>query len=870
MGSGIFLFCLLAPALGYGMTGKIAGTVVDQTSRDPLPGVTVRVSGIELVAVTGPKGEYFILNIPIGTYDVEARMIGYLPVQIARISVSTDLTTRADFTLQTTVIDVKDPVEVSGARPMIRPDLTASSEALTAREIVSLPVTDISELIMMQTGVVRDAEGGLHVRGGRSDEIAYYVDGASSQDPLLGGLGSHIQLDTIEELVVNRGGFDAQYGEAMSGVVNIVTRDGGEKLAGRLRGMALLQPQYGVETGRYDRRMFGRGGRIEGGLSGALPKTKNRLTFLVSAQRMVDGLHLPHHERILTTTAANLVYKPTPTLKFKLSGHYARRRQELYDHRDERGLSYDFNLNGLPERRDHSYAINLSISQALSPSTFYTARLYRYTTHSKLAPSVLFDRHWRSWPGYEEDGGGRYTGFIYETNLQHSGRYENLPFTTGDDYVPLFRKAGTTYYGVRFDINTQIGFRNQIRAGLETHWYRLKWDEKSFLQPVPQGQDYAANPVEGSLYLQDKTELGRFILNNGIRVDYFDTGQRFFVNLPTGQTEIRNSPTKIRISPRLGFSYQLTTRALARFSYGYFYQPPEFRLAYENLLNEAVGTAPVGNPNLDPQKTVAFETGLEYAFGDHWRATATWSSKRITHLTATTQVRYPGGSYTLFTNADFGSVQSLEFSLKRHVSRMISGVLNYAYSSASGSASETYKSRSALKPTAKATVSGSDDLAFPLSFDQRHTLTAMLTFTTPENWKAGFIGRTLQHTGLTLVGHYGSGLPFTPTNAVGEAIDPTPNSRRLPARINIDTHLVRRFRHGRTSYAFILEVRNLFNRRNIIDVYPNTGSPTDDGYTLENFSNQTRTFTELRRLLSLDPQHFTPPREFRFGLETQF
>ena len=868
----ITLLALAFPQLcNAATTGKLSGIIVDQATNDPLPGVTVLVVGTGLQAITGPKGNYFVLNVPAGVYEVEARMIGYVPIRTSSVGVSTDLTTRVDFHLETTILDYRNPVVITATKPLIRTDLTSAGETITLEELRVLQATDLSDLILLQTGVVRDAHGSLHVRGGRNDEISYYIDGAPMQDPLLGGLGSHIQMDSIEELVINRGGFDAEYGAAMSGVVNVVTREGSQKLSGRFRAVATREFQYNVQTGSYDRRLFGQGGRVEGFLSGTLPKSSNRGSFALSAQRMVDGLYIPHHSRTITTAAANLVYRPHSLVKVKLNGHMAKRQQRLYDHRNQYGISYDFNLDGLPERHDNSNMINLSVTHTLSPKTFYTARVYRYVTDSKLAPTMLFNRYWTEWPGYATDADNRYNGTIYETNLLRSSSYENLPFTTGSDFYPLYRSTRSTYYGFRMDLNSQVNSFNQVRAGLEMQWYRLRWDEKSFLEATPSGQHYSANPVEGAIFLQDKIELSRFIVNAGARLDYFDTGQRFFLNLPNGRSEIRNSPTKTRISPRVGISYRLTSRALLRANYGYFYQAPEFRFAFENLQNgPGAENEPIGNPSLEPQKTVAYETGVEYALSERWRAVATFSVKSISNLTAATQVQYPGGSYTLFSNADYGSVSSFEFSLKRSLSGLVSGSINYTYAIAEGSASEARNTVSLLKRTTPAAVIGTGRVAFPLAFDQRHTVSTILTILTPPKWKTRFIGPIFRDISLTAIIYWGSGLPYTPTNSIGERIFSTPNSARLPAWMNVDLQARKRFGVGKRTVGFVAEARNVFNRRNVIGVYSNTGSPSDDGYTQENFEHQSPTFVQLRRLLSLDPQHFSPPREIRIGLETDF
>ena len=866
------LIFILIPGIGLAeTTGKIAGMVVDQATQDPLPGVNITVEGTNLRAISGPRGEYFIVNVPIGTYDVEARMIGYLALRTSNIGVNAGLTTRVTFSLQTTVLDISEPLVITAPRPLIRPDLTASSEVITSDDIKPLPVTDISDLILLQNGVVRDAQGDLHVRGGRSNELTYYVDGAGLQDPLLGGLGSHINLDTIEELVINRGGFDAQYGDAMSGIVNIVTKEGAAGYSGRLRNTVSLQSEYNVSRGAYD-NATANGRNLSGSFGGPLPRLGEKGNFFLSGQQRVTGNYLPHHREYLGTVTGNMVFRPYPLLKIKIGGHYATQKQKIYDHRDPQGLSYDFNLDGLPERRDRSYALNMSINHSVTSRTFYTARFYRYTTDSKLAPSLLFDPYWTQWPGYSEDESGRYVGSIYQNNQLHGEEFEGLHFTSGDDYLPQYRRAQTTYYGVRIDLSSQITYRNQLRVGVEGQWYRLAWDEKTFVQETPAGEQYTANPVEGAVYLQNKLELANLIVNGGIRIDYFDTGQRFFVNLPTGHAELRNSPTKVRLSPRVGISHPITSSSLFRVSYGYFYQPPEFRFAYENIQGNLDTEYPrIGNPSLDLQKTVAYEVGLEHLLTDNLRASATATYKMLSNLTSTTQVRYPGGVYSIFTNADFGTVRGLEFSLKRNMARSITGAIHYTYSVAEGSSSDPQENYNLLVNTPQ--IEGEEvptNNIFPLAFDQRHTLTTVLTARTPSGWNKRLLGIPLNDWGMSLVGQYGSGLPYTPTSAIGERLHKVPNTARLPALFNLDLRLHKRFWLGSSAYTFFTEIENLFNRRNVINVYANTGSPDDDGYRAENFTGKSPEFERLRRLFSLDPQHYSPPREIRIGLEVAF
>ncbi len=858
------LYCGLASFSAHAATsGKVTGFVRDAATNDPLAGVTVRAEGTELRAISGLNGEYFILNVPVGSIRLEVQMIGYLPIRTQEFTVNSDRTTRIDFELETTILDLAEPVAITAPRTSIRSDLTASSEVIVPREIESLPVSDLSDLIFLQNGVVRDAEGNLHVRGGRGNEISYYVDGATLEDPLLGGMGTHIQLGSVEELVINRGGFNAQYGEAMSGVVNIVTREGSGSLSGTIRAATAMQSQYNLASGGFGETSAGRGGRLEGILSGALPWLEDRGGYFLSGQVLSDGHHIPHNSRSLATVAGNLVFKPYPLMKLKVSGHYFRQRHLQYDHRNENGLSYDFNPDGLPERQARSHALNLSVSQNISPRFFYTARFYRYSTNSTLFPSMLTDRYWTQWPGYSQNSLGEYDGSIYESTQLPSERYEGLPFTAAGDFFPLYRDTRATYYGVRADLSGQITYWSQIRAGAEAQWYRLNWDERSFLQAAPHGQRYSVNPVEGALYFQNKLEMSRLIVDAGLRVDYLDTSQRFFVDLPTGQAERRDNSTKIRLSPRLGVSHSFTPRSLLRFNYGYFYQPPEFRLAYANLRRDFSGDSPrLGNPDLAPQKTVAYEFGLEHMLTGDVRIGFTASYKTISNLTSTAQVQYPGGMYYIFNNADFGSVRSVELIVKRDVSRVLSGSFNYTYSIARGSASS---------PQEHAEQADSGERGyFPLAFDQRHTAKAVMNVLAPETIQRRILGVPLNGWGLSLIGYFGSGLPYTPTNTLRESAATARNQARLPAFVNLDLRVKKRFKAGGFNYTLFSEVRNVFDRRNVVSVYANTGRPGDDGYTLESFTGRSEEFIRLRRLLSLDPQQYAPPREIRLGFEIGF
>ena len=140
----------------------------------------------------------------------------------------------------------------------------------------------------------------------------------------------------------------------------------------------------------------------------------------------------------------------------------------------------------------------------------------------------------------------------------------------------------------------------------------------------------------------------------------------------------------------------------------------------------------------------------------------------------------------------------------------------------------------------------------------------------PETVQRRVLGVPLSGWGLSLIGYFGSGLPYTPTNTLRERDATTRNQARLPAFVNLDLRLRKRFKAGGFTYTLFSEVRNAFDRRNVVSVYANTGRPGDDGYTLESFTGRSEEFVRLRRLLSLDPQQYAPPREIRLGFEIGF
>src|SRR5262245_30139022 len=215
--------CLAASSAWSGTTGRIAGRVLD-AKKQPLAGVNVAMLGVQLGAVTDENGQFTIINIPAGSYSVRSGLLGYRPVTTTNVIVSADETTRLDLVLEETPVQMQEVV-VSAKRPVVEVNRTSTVAIVPREDIQKLPVQELQDVVNLQAGVV---DG--HFRGGRQNEVQYQVDGVSVNNAYDNTNSVRLDRSLLEEVQVVSGTFDAEYGQAMSGVVNAVLRRGGERL----------------------------------------------------------------------------------------------------------------------------------------------------------------------------------------------------------------------------------------------------------------------------------------------------------------------------------------------------------------------------------------------------------------------------------------------------------------------------------------------------------------------------------------------------------------------------------------------------------------------------------------------------------------
>lgn len=216
-----------------GTTGKIAGKITDAASGEPLVGVNVVIQGTKMGAATDAEGDYFIVNIPPGAYTLVASMVGYQTVNKTDIRVSVDRTVTTDFALTAQVVEAAGVVVVA-EREVIAMDRSASAISLVAKDIAELPrAVSMQQVVNLQVGVDFDpttrgysSPAEITVRGGGRGQTELMVDGLTMVDNHSNRPIMMVNLSSIQEINIVKGGFNAEYGNVRSGLVNIVTKDG--------------------------------------------------------------------------------------------------------------------------------------------------------------------------------------------------------------------------------------------------------------------------------------------------------------------------------------------------------------------------------------------------------------------------------------------------------------------------------------------------------------------------------------------------------------------------------------------------------------------------------------------------------------------
>ena len=807
---------ILPVSLLGGTTGKVRGRITDRTSGEGLAGANVTVLGTQVGAASGTDGEYIIINVPPGILELKVTMVGYGPVTVRQVRVVVDQTTTINAQLSESAVQLSDVI-VQAERPMVQRDLTATQAVVSSEQIKQLPVRNFTEVVQIQAGVVGDGNT-LHIRGGRGNEVAYLIDGMYVRDPVLGTLGTAINNDAIAELNTLSGTFNAEYGNALSGVVNIVTKEGGSRLAGSFEART---SEFGFSPYKEMRE-----NRVSGTVGG--PITGDDFTFFASGERDARSSWLPYGSESVISGIAKLAARPVPALKIVTTGRYSETFRRPYNH------EWKYIPDQYLRQREYSRQGILALTHTVAQNLFYDVR-FSYFNQSYYS-------------GLDKDTSLYIPATKWLWGPQGNGR----EFWSLADPLDITNNKTETF-DLKGDLVWQLGRINELKTGIQMKKYNLRY--VNIYDPTrdnPYVTDFTKNPVEAAAYVQDKIELRSLIVNLGLRVDYMNQRSPYRSDPLDPNSTVQSTP-KAQWSPRLGVAHPISDRTSLHFSYGHFFQIPTYDRFFENSQYDISVREPLfGNPNLEATRKIAYEVGLSHQFSATLAGTFTAQYTDFTGLIGTQYFfpfvdgRYIG--YTVYVNDDYANARGFEVSLVLRRTNHISGLLSYTYMSARGSASsETEDYPAVYKSTS----------LYPLDWDRNHILNVTVSL----GWDADegpevFGILPLENTNWNFLFRVASGLPYTPT---GRDIAFVPkNSARIPANMQLDFELNKEWRIRPITFGIFVEALNILGKENVRSVYTDTGLP--DFTTFGNHSDE----------YMADPSNYYTPRRLRVGVRLMF
>ena len=777
----------------------------------------------------------------------------------------------------------------------------------------------------------------MNIRGGRQSDVAYYVDGFSQQDPLTGISTTAINNNAIEEIQITTGGFNAEYGKVSAGIINVTTKEGAKNYSGNFE---VVTDNFHGESYDYNIYAFD--------VSGPLAPDFSDLSFYLSGERRwqadrnpkatADGI-LPNNHLDGYTWQGKLRYDVAPqaTVRFGILGSIDKWQQYV--------RSYIFNQDHMPRYEDKNNSMYLKLTHSVSKSTFYEVSANHFVTERERGDGVAWDDLFAyGRPGgnlrFEEtslyrpwdiDTTEQDESYVYDDYLHRKSSYYGAKF----DMTSQVNASNEIKVGAEYLRHTLRYYNHLVPHKVYRQWEfnEDKTDSTWVISPqawsdvnnygydftgqdeLDDGWNAAKNPYEFALYFQDKFEWEGLIVNAGLRFDYFNANTLMLRNeyfpldpdlkgydpdasdeeILEGQRltedDLEDAEAEKQISPRLGVAYPVSDRTHFRFSYGKFFQRPELQYLYvsydylEYMTKVAPYYYPVGNPNLEPEETTAYEVGFTHRLGENTRLDVTAYYKDVRNQTEVLRLPSLPKGYPTYRNRDYGTVKGVETNLKMRRTRNIALDLSYtlAYASGTGSYATTQSNIAWVGSDRPVNVS-------PLDFDQRHKFTGVIDIrsTKGEGPKLGD-AFPLENMGLNVVVNVGSGTPYTPSKVFNEvtlaSVSPSPlstvNSRYGPWTYRVDLKLSRAFTLYDLNFDAYLWVLNVFNRDNVLDVYEGTGKPDETGWLatpagqgfIGNYSEPNEfgyTGEELYQMKQQTPLNYDIPRLIRFGLRLSF
>ena len=905
------VLCVFSLAFA-GQTGKIAGRVTEAGTGNPLIGTNVIVDGTSFGAATDENGEYFIINLPPGVYSVKFSMIGYAEYTATDVSVSIDVTTPLEAALESQAI-AGESVTVVSERPLIEKTLTSTKQYVSGSLTTQLPVATVKDVVKTLPGVI-EHDGFLHLRGGRSGEEMYLVDGASVINPLMGNSAIPINPAMIEELQVITGAFNAEYGQAMSGIFNTVLKEAPDgvhaNVTFRTSGTQdYIRSEGGADGDFKDVDIYSESLEVaegEGYRSATTSEHTMDQTFgdpmsildadvsvgsgafgLVASMRSYnDPGRLPGISQEYSSYQTKLTYQVGGNLKLGAEFLYLDEKG-MYDPRFDGNrvgetsgellvTDWKYALGQYPRSESQTVQFGLSANYVLSANTNITLRV------DNLSKTT-------------EDGaktsGGEFVDFVNVKNVTASTQYSGAD---GPDHTKVLedRSVNNAWFGTMnvyghyfksedshttFSLagTSQLNNRHLVKGGFEYRMFQIDrlghdvWfgrtvgysDAKPRIQ-VNNIKD--VNPMEMAVYVQDQMEFSDMIVNIGLRFDAFnagadkglwdvsESGDRMWESTtinPFDYSQRRATETKSKLSPRIGLSFPVSDNMAFRYSYGSFFQRPNFYDLLDNYMAQMDGGTEsgnfvfLGNPNLDPQETTTYEMGVQYSLPGGMKIDVNGYNRDIAHLVSingaslqpaiddgsgydnpgewTADDFYQATSFNFKSSDHFGRIRGVEFGFAKTAAAGLTGRVSYTFSVAEGTASDKISQGAGSVDQFLQERSGVMTMT-TLDWHRPHVLNGYVDYHMS-------MGGMMERVGGSLTFVAMSGLPMTArAGAAGAALD-----QRAPSTMDLNLKLDARLGLGFASPTVYLLVENVINRKNVVWV----GDPASFFDETSNFHN---------------------------------
>lgn len=925
----LFLIFISSQLFSQEKFGSISGIVSDSAGI-PLDGVTLKLVGTYLGAVTDYEGKYKIENISPGNYTMRVEVEGFKTVEYTDMNLKEEENREFNIVLKSTSFTVDQEIEVVGDRPLMDIEQTSSSHIISSDDIDKSIVSNVTDVITQQAGVVKD-DNEIHIRGGRNYENSFLVDGVSVQDPLSGtGYGLQLSANSLEEVEVITGGYNAEYGQATSGVVNVRTKEG--KYDNVNFYLSYKRDNFGVN--KNSGTSFNTD-VLEMNASGPEPITK----FLLNALNiktpgeitlfgsffmgLSDGFFIndggKKANQVYSTTFGGTSFAPRQdnswywlgkatwrldqTMKLNYSYNQSvsinqnssTLQTNLEYQEPSPGYQYDFEqiLDSALTYTQNSYFNTINWSQTTSPQTFYEVKLNKFYTQLRV------DANGKNWDQYNEPLDVTRPPFQYyyidslRTGLIPGDGFYDVgnPYTWHDHFVDET--------SARFDYMHNYSVNSKIKLGAEASFQQMQLIDiyQPWIKPLGLNNDiYAVYPAFGNFYGQQTLTFKGMILNYGIRLDYWLPGK--YVDDAVANPDVETIPEetraayyddtynlfgrrmKLNLSPRLGISHPVTNNQTLFFSYGHFSKRPKPQFVYAKLTPQAAQSTfqKFGNPNLNPETTVAYELGVRNQFTNDDVLTVTAYYKNIYDYVQTKSIlinsgRLLGQSFITYFNQDYARLRGVEIEYKKRIGGWFNGKFNFTYAIATG------KSSTSDNGYLVATTGGGENLnEIFLSWDKPFQASANLFFNAEKGKGLFGVGKNVlddislkariffqsgkRYTPQTLIGYLPNGRPeYTPdlNNINGEV-----GENWFWVNLDLDKYIY----VNSLQFVLSLSVTNLFNTLNSTILNPVTGEAYEYGQPTPAYYNDPL-YPDLQAPITpypYNPSRYLTPTNIMFGI----